>query len=115
MNPFPKIESAAISAAKDIAHFAEDATHVGADVLAVLQEIKALTPAFKTELALLVQDIQPLLAALGPVVLAKGENVALDIEVVKPVLADIARLVFDFNQFLPVLKTSIAALEADVK
>lgn len=114
-NPLQAIEHGLETVGKDIAIGVEDIVHVGEDVFKVLTDAKSLAPAFKTELAQLVTDAEPIATALAPVIAASGENVALDIATVAPVLADLKKLVGDFISFMPTLKTAVADLEADTK
>jgi hypothetical protein len=111
---FQKIESVAVTAGKDIGHVVEDVITVGDSVVKVLTDAKTLAPAFKSELATLIADAEPIATVLSPIIVAGGSNVALDLAAVAPVLADLKKLVADFVAFLPTLKTAVADLEADV-
>lgn len=114
-NPFATIGHGLETAAKDVAHVCEEIVHVATDIVAVLEDTQKLTPAFKTELAMLIADVQPIAGVLSPVIAANGTNIALDLAAIAPTLADIKKLVADFISFLPTLKAAVAQLEADVK
>ncbi len=109
------IETVAKTAGKDIAHVAEDVIGVGSDLLNLLTQAKQLAPAFKSELATLISDVQPIATALAPAIAAGGENPILDLAAVGPVLADLKKLVADFIAFMPTLELAIADVKADVK
>jgi hypothetical protein len=114
-NPLKAIGHGLETVGKDIVIGVEDIAHVGEDVFRVLTDAKSLAPAFKTELAQLITDGEPIAAALTPAIAAGGENVALDLAAVAPVLADLKTFVAHFVSFLPTLKQAVADLEADVK
>jgi len=114
-NPIASIGHGLETVGKDIAIGVADVLHVGEDVFKVLTDAKTLAPAFKTELATLIADAEPIATVLAPVIAASGENVALDIAAVAPVLNDLKKLVSDFVTFMPTLKTALADLEADTK
>ena len=73
-------------AAKDIAKGAEEALTVGAKVLKVIADVKAISPEFKHNLATLVDDAKAIAVPLAPVVASGGENVAADLAAIVPVL-----------------------------
>jgi hypothetical protein len=107
------ITTIAETAGKDIEHVAEDVVGVGSDLLNLLTQAKQLAPAFKTELATLIADVEPIAAVLAPVIATGGENPLLDLAAVGPVLADLKKLIADFIAFLPTLELAIADVKAD--
>jgi hypothetical protein len=110
-----KFESVVETIGKDVVAAVKDVVGVGEDVFRVLTDANKLAPAFKTELAQLITDGEPIVAALAPIVASEGTNITLDLAAVAPVLADIRKLVADFVAFLPTLKQAVSDLEADVR
>jgi hypothetical protein len=114
-NPLAVIEKVAVDVEKKIVVGVEDVIHVASDVFKVLSDVKVLTPTFKAELATLLKDATPIVAALSPIVVSEGSNLAADLAAVAPVLTNLKLLVADFLTFLPTLRTAVEALAADVK
>jgi hypothetical protein len=114
-NPLQKFEQVAAKVGTDIVHGVEDIVHVSEDVLRVLSSAQTLAPAFKTELAQLISDAQPIAAALAPDIASGGTNIAVDLASIGPLLPAIKTLVSHFIQFLPTLKLAVSDVEADVK
>jgi hypothetical protein len=102
-------------AGEEIIKGVEYVGHVADDVIKVITDAKQLAPQFKTELSVLIADAEPIATILAPVIASSGENVALDLAAVGPVLGDIRKLVADFVTFLPVLKQAVADVENDTK
>jgi hypothetical protein len=114
-NPLAKLESIAVEVEQKTALVFGDVVHVSSDVFKVLCDTKAMTPEFRAELTTLIQDFQPIVTALSPIVVSEGTNIAADLAAVAPVLADLKKMVADAMAFLPTLKAAVAQLDADIK
>lgn len=114
-NPFQKVAHGVEVAAMDVIHAAETVLSVGSKVIKVVEDAKALTPEFKSALALLVNDAKALAAPLAPVVATGGQNMIVDAAALMPVAADVVKLVKDFFAFLPALESALKKLGEDVK
>jgi hypothetical protein len=101
-------------AAKDIAKGAEEVLSVGAKVLRVIADVKAISPEFKHNLATLVDDAKAIAIPLAPVVASGGENVAADLAAIMPVTQDVMKLVRDFLAFLPSIEAALKKVEGDL-
>jgi hypothetical protein len=110
MNPVHGIEAAA----KDVVHGIEDVVTIGSKVIKLIEDGKALTPEFKQELALLVNDAKAITVAAAPVVATGGTNIAADLGAVEPVVAGAIKLAKDFTTFIPVIEAALKTLDADV-
>lgn len=114
-NPIETIGHDLKVAGVDVVRGVEYVGRVATDIVRVLSDARELSPAFKQEIATLVNDIEPMAVALGPAVASEGENIALDIAAVEPVLGAIKKVVVDFTNFLPTLRQAISAIKADVQ
>jgi hypothetical protein len=102
-------------AAKDIAKGAEEVLTVGAKVLKVIADVRAISPEFKSNLATLVDDAKAIAVPLAPVLAGGGENVAADVTAIVPVVEDVMKLVKDFVAFLPSIEAALKKVEGDFK
>jgi hypothetical protein len=87
-----KFELVVETVAKDVVAGVEKVVGIGEDVFRVLTSANQLAPAFKTELAQLITDGEPIVAALTPAIAAGGENVALDLAAIAPVCGSLRRI-----------------------
>lgn len=100
--------------AKDVAKGATEALTVGAKVIKVIADVRAMSPEFKSNLAMLVDDAKAIALPLAPVVASGGENVAADVTAVVPVIEDVMKLVKDFLAFLPSIEAALKKVDADL-
>lgn len=101
-------------AALDVVKAAETAVSLGAKVIRVVEDVRAMSPEFKTALAQLVNDAKAIAVPLGPVLASGGQNVVVDIAALEPVIVDIVKLIKDFVSFLPTLEEAVKKVGADV-
>lgn len=101
-------------ATKDIAKGAGEVLTIGAKVLKVIADVKAISPEFKHNLALLVDDAKAIAVPLAPVVASGGENVAADLAAIMPVTEEVMKLVRDFLAFLPAIEAALKKVDADL-
>lgn len=101
-------------AAKDVAQGAEEVLSMGGKVLKVISDVKAMSPAFRSNLAILVDDAKAIAMPLAPVVAGGGENVAADLAALVPVTKDVLKLVRDFLTFLPSVEAALKKVDADL-
>jgi hypothetical protein len=101
-------------AMKDVLQGAEDVLSVGGKVLKVISDVRAMSPEFKTNLAMLVDDAKAIAVPLAPVVAGGGENVAADLAALAPVTEGVLKLVRDFLAFLPSVEAALKKVSADV-
>lgn len=95
--------------------FLKDVEDVGEKTILVIEEVRVLTPQFKAELSLLIDDILPVANALQPVLASDGSNIGADIAVLKAAIPDVKKLVADFLKFVPTIETALKTLESDVE
>jgi hypothetical protein len=100
---------------KDVVKGAEDVLTIGGKVLKVISDVRAISPEFKSDLATLVDDAKAIATPLAPVVASGGENVAVDLVALTPVVKDVMKLVKDFIAFLPSIETALKMVYADVE
>ncbi len=91
------------------------AEDIGEKTILVIEEVRILTPEFKTELGTLISDITPLAQKLQPVLASDGSNIGADIDALKAAIPDIKKLVKDFLSFVPVIDGALKTLESDVE
>jgi hypothetical protein len=101
-------------AAKDMAKGTEEVLTVGAKVLRVIADVKAVSPEFKHNLARLVDDAKAIAVPLAPVLATGGENVAADLAAIVPVTQDVMKLVRDFLVFLPSIEAALKKVGSDL-
>lgn len=101
-------------AAKDIAKGAEEVLTIGAKVLKVIADVRAISPEFKHNLATLMDDAKAIAVPLAPVLASGGENVAADLEAIMPVTQEVMKLVRDFLVFLPSIEAALKKVDADL-
>ena len=101
--------------AKDVAKGAEAVLTVGAKVLKVIADVRALSPEFKANLATLVDDAKAIAVPLAPVLASGGENVAADAVAIVPVMEDVMKLVKDFLAFLPNIEAALKKVDRDLQ
>jgi hypothetical protein len=101
-------------AAKDVVQGAENLLSLGGKVLKVISDVKAMSPEFKSNLAILVDDAKAIAMPLAPVVAGGGENVAADLAALVPVTEDVLKLVRDFLAFLPSVEAALKKVNADL-
>jgi hypothetical protein len=101
-------------AVKDVVKGAEDVLTVGAKVLRVISDVRAMSPEFKSNLATLLDDAKAIAIPLAPVVAGGGENVAADLAALMPVTTDVMKLVKDFIAFLPSIEAALKTVDADI-
>lgn len=101
-------------AVKDVVQGAEDVLTVGGKVLRVISDVRAMSPEFKSNLAILVDDAKAIAVPLAPVVAGGGENVAADLAALAPVTEGVLKLVKDFLAFLPSVEAALKKVNADL-
>jgi hypothetical protein len=101
-------------AAKDIAKGAEEVLTIGAKVLKVIADVRAISPEFKHNLATLMDDAKAIAVPLAPVLASGGENVAADLAAIMPVTQEVMKLVRDFLVFLPSIEAALKKVDADL-
>ncbi len=101
-------------AAQDVAKGAEEVLTVGAKVLKVIADVRAISPEFKQNLATLMDDAKAIAIPLAPVLASGGENVAADLAAIMPVTQDVMKLVRDFLAFLPSIEAALKKVDADL-
>jgi hypothetical protein len=100
--------------AKDVAKGAGEVLTVGAKVLKVISDVKAMSPEFKSNLSTLVDDAKAVAIPLAPVVASGGENVSADMAAIVPVVTDVMKLVKDFLAFLPSIEAALKKVDVDL-
>jgi hypothetical protein len=113
-NVFVEIGHGIEAGAKDVIHGVEDVITVGGKVIRVIEDGKALTPQFKQELGLLVNDAKAIAAVVAPVAVSGGTNVAVDFAALEPAVADIIKLAKDVVTFMPTLEAALRKIGADI-
>ena len=101
-------------AVKDVVQGAEEVLTVGGKVLRVIADVRAMSPEFKSNLAILVDDAKAIAVPLAPVVAGGGENVAADLAALAPVTEGVLKLVRDFLAFLPSVEAALKKVNADM-
>ena len=101
-------------AVKDVVQGAEEVLTVGGKVLRVISDVRAMSPEFKSNLAILVDDAKAIAVPLAPVVAGGGENVAADLAALAPVTEGVLKLVRDFLAFLPSVEAALKKVNADM-
>ena len=101
-------------AVKDVVQGAEEVLTVGGKVLRVISDVRAMSPEFKSNLAILVDDAKAIAVPLAPVVAGGGENVAADLAALAPVTEGVLKLVRDFLAFLPSVESALKKVNADM-
>ena len=118
MNPIEKAAEAVGHgikvAAVDTVHVVEDVVTIGHKLIKVIEDGRALTPAFKQELATLINDAKTIATAAAPAVATGGANLGVDLGVLEPVVAGSVKLASDFVHFLPELEAALKKIEADL-
>jgi hypothetical protein len=114
-NVFTEIGHGIETGAEDVVHGIEDVISIGGKVIRVIEDGKALTPEFKQELALLVNDAKAITAVVAPVAASGGTNVAVDLTALEPAVADIIKLAMDVVVFMPTLEAALKKIGADVE
>ncbi|MGH7240129.1 MAG: hypothetical protein ACREHG_08705, partial [Candidatus Saccharimonadales bacterium] len=84
-------------------------------VIKAIEDAKALTPDFKSELASILSDAKAIAAPLGPAIAAGGTNVVLDVSALEPVITHVIDLVKDVIKFIPTLEAAVKELSADLE
>lgn len=113
-NVFVEIGHSVEVAVKDVVKGAEDVLTIGGKVLKVIADVKAISPEFKANLATLVDDAKAVATPLAPVLATGGENVAVDLAALTPVVKDVMKLVKDFIAFLPTVEAALKTVNADI-
>jgi hypothetical protein len=113
-NVFETLGHGIETGARDVVHGIEDVITAGAKVIRVIEDGKALTPEFKRELALLVDDAKAIAAVVAPVAASGGTNVAVDLAALEPAVADIIKLAKDVVAFMPTLEAALKKIGADI-
>lgn len=93
----------------------KDVEDIGEKTVAVVREVRVLTPQFRAELTQLIDDINPVAAALQPVISSDGTNVGADLTAIKAALPDVKKLVKDFLAFIPTVEAAVKVLKSDVQ
>ena len=101
-------------AVKDVVQGAEEVLTVGGKVLRVISDVRAMSPEFKSNLAILVDDAKAIAVPLAPVVAGGGENVAADLAALAPATEGVLKLVRDFLAFLPSVEAALKKVNADM-
>jgi hypothetical protein len=111
---FVEIGHGVETAVKDVVKGAEEVLTVGDKVIKVISDVKAMSPEFRSNLAILVDDAKAIAMPLAPVVAGGGENVAADLAALVPVTKDVLKLVRDFLTFLPSVEAALKKVDADL-
>jgi len=114
-NVFAEIGHGVEIAVKDVVKGAEEVLSVGGKVLKVIADVRAVSPEFKSNLAMLVDDAKAIAVPLAPVIASGGENVAADLVALAPVVKDVMKLVKDFITFLPSVESALKTVCADIE
>lgn len=109
-----KVEHGAEVAVHDVVKVATFAFTEGQKLVKIIETAEKLSPAFKSQLQTLVDDVKPVAVALAPAIASEGTNVAFDVAAVAAIVPQLAKLVKDFLSFEPLLSETFTAVEADL-
>lgn len=109
-----KVEHGVEVAGKDVVKVVTFGLTEGAKLVKVIETAEKLTPQFKADLQVLVDDVKPIAIALAPALAAEGENIPVDIAALVAVAPQLMKLVKDFLSFVPAVESAFGTIASDL-